>query len=61
MADETQAQQIEAIFRDEWGRAVAALVRDTADLTRAEDAVQEAFIAALATWPTSGLPERPAA
>lgn len=59
--EETQTRRIEAIFRDEWGRAVAALVRDTADLTRAEDAVQEAFIAALATWPTSGLPERPAA
>ena len=61
MAEKAQVGQIEAIFRDEWGRAVAALVRETADLARAEDAVQEAFIAALATWPTGGLPDRPAA
>src|SRR5262245_21383015 len=47
------------ICRDEWGRFVALLVRETGYLELAEDAVQDAFAAALATWPEEGVPERP--
>jgi RNA polymerase sigma-70 factor (ECF subfamily) len=41
---------IERLFREEWGRSVAALARATGDLALAEDAVQEAFTAALERW-----------
>lgn len=52
---------IEAVCRDAWGRVVAALARETGDLALAEDATQEAFAAALVTWPGDGVPERPVA
>src|SRR5438034_48958 len=47
------------IFRDEFGRSVAALVRAFGDIDVAEDAVQEAFAVALARWPRDGLPPNP--
>jgi RNA polymerase sigma-70 factor (ECF subfamily) len=49
------------VFRDEWPRLVATLVRDVGDLTIAEDAAQDAFIEASTRWPTDGIPERPGA
>jgi RNA polymerase sigma-70 factor (ECF subfamily) len=51
--------EIERIFRDESGRAVASLVRRFGDIDVAEEAVQEAFVIALARWPTTGLPPSP--
>jgi RNA polymerase sigma-70 factor (ECF subfamily) len=54
------AAEIEAVFRAEYGRAVAVLVRVFGDIDVAEDAVQEAFAAALIHWPASGLPPSPA-
>jgi RNA polymerase sigma-70 factor, ECF subfamily len=48
--------QIERVFRDEYGRAVAVLRRQLGDLDLAEDAVQDAFAVALAQWPQRGLP-----
>ncbi len=54
------AAEIEAVFRAEYGRAVAVLVRVFGDIDLAEDAVQEAFAAALIHWPASGLPPSPA-
>src|SRR4051794_15360924 len=50
---------IDAIFRDESGRAVAALIRAFGDIDLAEDAVQEAFAIALARWPGDGPPPNP--
>jgi RNA polymerase sigma-70 factor, ECF subfamily len=47
------------IFREEFGRSVAALVRAFGDIDFAEDAVQEAFAVALARWPLDGLPPNP--
>ncbi|HEX9644038.1 MAG TPA: RNA polymerase sigma factor [Acidimicrobiia bacterium] len=51
--------EIERIFRDESGRAVASLIRRFGDIDVAEEAVQEAFVIALARWPTTGLPPSP--
>lgn len=47
------------IFREEYGRSVAALVRAFGDIDLAEDSVQEAFTVALRKWPTDGLPPNP--
>jgi RNA polymerase sigma-70 factor, ECF subfamily len=52
--------QIEAVFRAEYGRAVAVLTRVFGDIDIAEEAVQEAFAAAVARWPSDGLPPAPA-
>ncbi len=51
----------ESIFRHEWSRLVATLVRDLGDLDIAEDAAQDAFMEASTRWPDSGLPDRPGA
>jgi RNA polymerase sigma-70 factor (ECF subfamily) len=60
-ADATcDAAQIGRVFREESGRAVASLVRHFGDIDLAEEAVQEAFVVALAKWPTTGLPPSPA-
>jgi RNA polymerase sigma-70 factor, ECF subfamily len=53
------ADEIERIFRKEYGRAVAVLVRRFGDIDIAEEAVQDAFTAALQRWPASGLPPSP--
>jgi RNA polymerase sigma-70 factor (ECF subfamily) len=51
---------IEQIFRAEYGRAVAVLTRHFGDLDVAEEAVQEAFVAAVRRWPEQGIPPSPA-
>ena len=51
--------EIERVFREEYGRAVAVLVRVFRDITIAEEAVQDAFTAAVQRWPSSGLPPSP--
>jgi len=52
---------IEAIFRRESGRIIATLIRIAGSFDVAEEAMQEAFTAALTTWPEKGLPQNPAA
>ena len=52
--------EIERVFRAEHGRAVAVLVRAFGDIDLAEEAVQDAFTAAAARWPTTGPPPSPA-
>jgi len=47
---------IERVFREEHGRAVAVLVRVFGDIDVAEEAVQDAFVAALEHWPSTGPP-----
>ena len=49
------------MFREESGRTVAILIRILGDVDLAEDAVQDAYAAALDRWPRSGLPDDPAA
>ena len=51
---------IAGVFRAEHGRAVAVLTRVFGDLEIAEDAVQDAFAAAVEKWPESGVPPSPA-
>src|SRR6266536_695137 len=48
------------IFRQEYGRAVASLVRYLGDIDLAEEAIAEAFAIAVQRWPSSGLPPSPA-
>ena len=52
--------EIERVFREEYGRAVASLVRVCGDIDLAEEAVQDAFTIAMTRWPTAGLPPSPA-
>jgi RNA polymerase sigma-70 factor, ECF subfamily len=52
--------EIERVFREEYGRAVAVLVRIFGDIDVAEDAVQDAFAVASERWPSTGLPPAPA-
>ena len=52
---------IEQIYREESGRILATLIRLLGDLDLAEDAVQEAFAAALVAWPKTGAPANPRA
>src|SRR6184192_1497097 len=54
------ASEIERVFREEHGRAVAVLVRAFGDIDVAEEAVQDAFTAAVRRWPSAGLPASPA-
>jgi RNA polymerase sigma-70 factor (ECF subfamily) len=49
------------IFRSEHGRIIARLIRLSGSFDRAEEALQEGFAAALATWPAQGIPANPAA
>ena len=51
--------EIARVFREEYGRAVAVLVRAFGDLDIAEDAVQEAFATAVMRWPEAGWPPSP--
>ncbi|MBV9894379.1 MAG: RNA polymerase sigma factor [Chloroflexi bacterium] len=51
---------IERVFREEYSRAVAVLVRVFGDIDLAEEAVQDAFTVAVQRWPADGLPPSPA-
>ncbi len=53
--------EIEKIFRDESGRALATLIRLVGDFDLAEDALQDAFAVALERWPTADPPVNPRA
>jgi RNA polymerase sigma-70 factor (ECF subfamily) len=55
-----QHDEIERVFRAEYGRAVAVLTRVFGDITTAEEAVQDAFTSAVERWPSSGRPPSPA-
>jgi RNA polymerase sigma-70 factor (ECF subfamily) len=54
------APEIERVFREEYGRAVAVLIRAFGDIDVAEEAVQDAFTEAVRRWPSRGLPPSPA-
>lgn len=52
-------QAISSVYRAEWGRIVATLIRLMGDFDLAEEAAQEAFIAAVNQWQSSGIPALP--
>ncbi len=60
-AAERPAAAVEAVWRIEAARVVAALVRAFGDVGMAEDAAQDALVAALEQWPRTGLPDSPGA
>jgi RNA polymerase sigma-70 factor (ECF subfamily) len=57
----SSAAAVDRIFREEFGRAVALIARVLGDVALAEDAVQDAYLAALRTWPSRGIPRSPRA
>ena len=52
---------VEAVYRGDWGRIVATLIRLVGDFDVAEEAAQEAFATAVDQWPVSGVPDYPRA
>ena len=54
-------QAVEKAARDSWGRLLAFLSARTRDVAAAEDALADAFRAALETWPRTGVPGKPEA
>jgi RNA polymerase sigma-70 factor (ECF subfamily) len=60
MTDAT-TEAVERVFRDEYGRVIATLIRQVGDFQLAEDVIQEALLTALAIWPERGVPRNPGA
>ena len=58
-APEQITKTIETLYRSESGRVLATLVRLLGDLDLAEEAMHEAFAAALQSWPQTGIPDNP--
>lgn len=52
---------VDAVYRSDWGRIVATLIRQFGDFELAEDAAQDAFTAAVDQWRTEGVPDSPRA
>ncbi len=52
---------VETVYRSDWGRIVATLIRLVGDFDLAEEAAQEAFTVAVDQWRTSGVPDSPRA
>ena len=61
MADTLTSDAIGRVFREEYGRVVAGLVRLLGNIDLAEESVQEAFAVATQRWPETGVPPNPAA
>jgi len=55
------ASAVEAVYRSDWGRIVATLIRLVGDFDLAEESAQDAFAAAVDQWRVSGVPEHPRA
>ena len=53
--------ELEAVFREQYGRIIATLIGISGSFDRAEEAMQDALAAALASWPEKGIPQNPAA
>src|SRR5882724_5592695 len=61
-ADQSDARRaIESVARESYGRLIAFLSARTRDVAGAEDALGEALLAALTTWPRDGVPRTPEA
>src|SRR5712692_951683 len=60
-SDDRSAAAVDAVYRSDWGRIVATLIRLVGDFDLAEETAQEAFTAAVDQWRASGVPEFPRA
>jgi RNA polymerase sigma-70 factor (ECF subfamily) len=58
--DATEAA-VDTVYREDWGRIIATLIRHLGDFEVAEDAAQEAFATAVTQWRVSGIPDSPRA
>lgn len=61
MNESTTHAAIETVVRDSYGRLIAYLAARSGDVAGAEDALGDAFVAALKRWPAEGIPEKPEA
>ena len=61
MGESAAHAAIEAVARDSYGRLVAYLAARSGDVAGAEDALSDAFVAALQRWPADGVPQKPEA
>ncbi|HEY1470909.1 MAG TPA: RNA polymerase sigma factor [Candidatus Acidoferrum sp.] len=57
----TATEAVEQVYRDDWGRIVAALISMVGDFDLAEESAQEAFSAAVDQWGDAGVPDFPRA
>src|SRR5947209_17531893 len=60
-ADDRAVAAVARAFREERAAVLATLIRHVGDFQLAEDAVQDAFASAIASWPRDGVPESPGA
>src|SRR5262249_20836402 len=58
---DTISQQVESVYRTESRRILATLIRLLGDFDLAEEALQNAFAAAVVAWPRDGVPQNPRA
>jgi len=61
MAPDDTAEVVAQVYRADWGRIVATLIRQIGDFDLAEEVAQEAFVTALDSWRTAGVPQFPRA
>jgi RNA polymerase sigma factor (sigma-70 family) len=61
MSESATHDAVEAVARDSYGRLVAYIASRTGDIANAQDALSEALVKALETWPTNGVPAKPEA
>jgi len=61
MSDSATQAAIEAVARQSYGRLIAYLAARSGDVASAEDALGDAFVAALERWPMDGIPQKPEA
>ncbi|WP_440901669.1 sigma factor, partial [Actinosynnema sp.] len=61
MSDPAARRAVEAVWRIEASRLIAALAAFTRDLGLAEELAQDALVAALERWPSTGIPDNPGA
>src|SRR4029453_4394663 len=54
-------ETLESVFREEYGRIIATLIRLSGSFDQAEESLQEAFAAAVTTWERDGTPRNPGA
>ena len=61
MSDDPVAAAVARAFREEWASVLATLIRHVGNFQLAEDAVQDAFAAAIVAWERDGVPANPGA